>query len=875
MTPKEKVALKQQFEIHEHEYRRTSYRRAALLATVFILAAATLDFGIFPEFAGSFLMIRIIAAGLLIGVFFALKHVKNEVLFRVLGFLVALLPMLVIDWIIYKTGAGNSPYYGGLNTVLVGASLILRWQTLESILYAVLCVGGYLLIAFSSRADLEGSLIYTHIYFMFVMAAFACLGTYYYNHIRFREYLLIREVEGARSRLEDTNKQLRAIDETKSRFFANLSHELKTPLTLILGPAENLRANERIKGDRFLEEQLNTIEDNGFRLLRLINDILDLVKLDSGESMPQPELVDVEDLIQGITTHLKPITDLKGIGLSCECDLGDEREMWLDRDRLEKVLLNIAMNAVKFTDSGGEIKISAYSENRDLFLKIKDTGEGMSDEDIANIFVRFWQADMSARRKHRGAGIGLSLVKSLTESMGGDVRVDSELGEGTTFIVRIPIPKTPEGAVIDDQRGAVDVIEHFNEKARSHTDLQDVLDQGGEGVSPAGEALDGRTKRILVADDEKAMRRFIARQFKHYDLIEASDGREAWELAQEHQPDLIILDLMMPELDGIEVTEKIRAHEKLARVPIILVTAHGSEAPRLEALEAGVNDFISKPFSAVELEVRAKNLLNSSEFEVQLATSHENLESAYERLKEQESLLVQTEKLSSLGRMSAGIIHEVNNPLNYTKTALHALQTFKSEFDEEVREEYLDILGDAQEGVQRVIGIISDLRSFTRGEKALMGEVHLADVVESARRLSSASMAEIHFDVEVDDSLKLDGNEGLLCQLLMNFFQNSARAIQVKGGDEQGEIQVRAGKDEGGGVFLSIRDNGCGISKEDQERIFEPFFTKNDVGEGMGLGLSICHRILKQHNATVSIHSEVGIFTEFRIMFGQEEVFSM
>jgi signal transduction histidine kinase len=610
--------------------------------------------------------------------------------------------------------------------------------------------------------------------------------------------------------------------------------------------------------------------------LRLINDILDLVKLDSGESPPRPDVINVSDFINGLTSNLRSVATLKGVDISCHSGDAGRENVWLDRDRLEKIVLNLAVNAVKFTPSGGSIVLSADVEGDDLLLTVTDTGEGMSEDDVTSVFVRFWQADMSARRKHRGAGIGLSLVKSLAESMDGDVRVESKLGKGTTFRVQIPAPEPPEGNENKEiKREGVDVLERFNEQARLGVDdlgMRIGSNEDAEGVTIVEELNsdrpEGGKKRILVADDEEAMRKFIVRQLADYELVQAADGKAAWELAQLTQPDLIILDLMMPEMDGIEVTRKIRESESLARVPIILITAQASESPRLEALEAGVNDFISKPFSTVELSVRAKNLLNSSEFEVKLSENNEQLETAYGQLKEQGSLLVQAEKLSSLGRMSAGIVHEVNNPLNYTKTALHALKTFQSSINDDEREDFIDVLSDAQEGVQRVIGIVTDLRSFTRGDTTLMTELVLEEVIESARRLCSSSLSGIDFEVDVSDQLVIHGNEGLLCQLFVNLLSNAARAIEVKA-DElvRGEIRLQSKKHPDGGVVITVRDNGCGIEPDDMNHIFEPFFTKNDVGEGMGLGLSMCHRILKQHNAEASVASEPGVYTEFLLHF--------
>ena len=844
--------------------------KASVFAAIFMLVGALLDAVVYPHLVAPFISLRGGAAGLLVLGGWSILHVKSERVVRLLTHLLVFIPVVSIEIMIIAANDEHSSYYGGINLVLVGAALLLRWRLRDSVMNGCVCVISFVVVMGLTEVTYKEGFIPS--YFVFVTTAISILATYFYSRSRFREFVLY-------SKLEESNDKLKAIDETKSRFFANLSHELRTPLTLILGPTENLRASNLAKADPIVEDHLDTIEENGYRLLRLINDILDLVKLDSGESPPRPESIHVADFINGLTSNLRPVANLKGIDISCRCNVVEQSDVWLDRDRLEKIMLNLAVNAVKFTPTGGSIVMSADTEAGELLLAVSDTGEGMSEEDVANVFVRFWQADMSARRKHRGAGIGLSLVKSLVESMDGEVTVESVLGEGTVFQISIPTPEPPQKESSQRvERGGVDVLERYNEEARLRLSVKagenpDRVQELDSYIELNRDRPPGDKKRVLVADDEEAMRKFITRQLVDYEIIQAADGKEAWDLAVATQPDLIILDLMMPEMDGIEVTRKIRKSEDLARTPIILITAQASEAPRVDALEAGVNDFISKPFSTVELSVRARNLLNSAEFEVRLAENNVQLGTAYDQLKEQESILVQTEKLSSLGRMSAGIVHEVNNPLNYTKTALHALKTFKNDIPEDEREDFLDVLGDAQEGVNRVIGIVTDLRSFTRGDATLMAELSFADLVESARRLVSSALSGMVFNTDIEESLMIEGNEGQLCQLFVNFFQNSARAIQLnESSDEQGQIDVHAERLKEGGVFLSIRDNGCGIKEEDLEKIFDPFFTKNDVGEGMGLGLSICHSILKQHNnAQIRVSSKEGEFTEFTILFSESE----
>lgn len=852
------------FEQAEFEPRRRSVRVFLLLAAVFMMVGGGVDLMVYPFLAESFFVYRLIAAVILLVGWLVLGQVKSPWLLRLLSHVLVLVPVLGIELMMFDARDPASSYYGGVNVVLVGVALFLRWRVIDSVVNSVICVLSFIGVMSMIGLTYRGGLIPS--YFVLVTGVIAVLATYFYKGSRFREFCLLQEIQ-------ETNQQLRATDETKARFFANISHELRTPLTLILGPLENLRVHKKYRKDTLVIEHLDMIEDNAMRLLRLINDILDLVKLDSDESPPRPELIDVEEFVVGISNNMKPVAALKKINFVGECEVSEQKMVWLDRDRLDKIVLNLTVNAVKFTPPGGFIKLSAETKGGRLTLKVQDTGEGMDEKVLGNVFVRFWQADMSAKRKHRGAGIGLALVKSLTESMGGEIQVESKLNQGTLFTVALPAPEPDEKARLETQTQAHDVFERFNEQAQLRGVVRSgasVLDKDGsvkggkEGVVPAVEPR----KRILVAEDEDAMRAFIARQLEDYEVIEAKNGREAWELARHEQPDLMILDYMMPELDGIELTSKCRGELVTARIPIILVTAQAGEAARLRALDSGVNDFLTKPFSSVELLARARNLLSNSEFETQLAENNVYLEAAYQQLKDQEAILVQTEKLSSLGRMSAGIVHEINNPLNYTQTALYALKSFERELPEEEREDYLEVLADAREGVSRVVGIVQGLRSFTRGDAVVMSEVRLADVVEHARKLCSQSIQDVDFRSDVDEALVIEGNEIQLCQLFVNLFQNAARAISVRGDvSEEPSIQVKADVEGDQGIVMRVRDNGCGIKQEDVERIFDPFFTKNDVGEGMGLGLSISYRILEQHSARIEVQSEWGEFTEFTIYF--------
>ncbi|NNM28187.1 MAG: GHKL domain-containing protein, partial [Akkermansiaceae bacterium] len=254
----------------------------------------------------------------------------------------------------------------------------------------------------------------------------------------------------------------------------------------------------------------------------------------------------------------------------------------------------------------------------------------------------------------------------------------------------------------------------------------------------------------------------------------------------------------------------------------------------------------------------------------QLGEKNRELNAAMDELKENEARLLQAEKLSSLGRMSAGIVHEVNNPLNYAKTAIHALKLYGEDIPEDERADFSDMLGDAEEGVNRVIAIVSDLRSFTKGETTMRNEVLFADVIEMARRLVSRDLQSVDFRVEIPEDLMVMANENQLCQVFVNLIQNAAQSLAgTKARGEDPCISITAQATAGGEALVILRDNGCGIAPEDLENIFDPFFTKREVGEGMGLGLSICHRIIESHGGRIEVESVVNRFTEFCITLPQ------
>lgn len=385
-----------------------------------------------------------------------------------------------------------------------------------------------------------------------------------------------------------------------------------------------------------------------------------------------------------------------------------------------------------------------------------------------------------------------------------------------------------------------------------------------------GTRASGARPLVLIAGDEPDVRGFLRMQLVGVDVIEASDGAEALELTRLRRPQLALLDHMMPEMDGVEVCKRIREDHATRGVAVIILTTNADEKAKLSALEAGANDFLTKPFSAAELALRLENQIATARVRREIMDLNTELHSALGQIKENEVLMVRNEKLSALGRMSAGIIHEINNPLNYVNAGLHALATFTKSIPEKDQPDFVDILTDIREGVERVSQIVIDLRKFTRGDTATSGDADLAEIIGRSRRMVIHEAGkQIAFNLKSPDHAMISGNPNQLVQVFINFFQNSIDAIQERieaNGGEPGTIDVSIDP-AGEGWQVTIRDNGIGIPPENLQKIFDPFFTTKDVGKGMGLGLSITHQILQAHKAVIEVDSRPSEFTRFRISF--------
>ncbi|HEX9252662.1 MAG TPA: ATP-binding protein, partial [Ignavibacteriaceae bacterium] len=440
------------------------------------------------------------------------------------------------------------------------------------------------------------------VYILVIFLGLVGIRRFELNLIKLRHEIKIRDFE---------SKKHRDIENVKSRFFANLSHEFRTPLMLIKGPLEQLK-NGRVKGDP--QNYYDIIYRNTENLHTLIDQLLELTQLEAEAIPVKAREVNLITLLRGIFFSFESIANEKNISIEF---VSDDKSIcaWVDRDKLEKIINNILSNAFKFTAEGGIISLAVkkiITGNEEFArIKISDTGIGIPEDKLHKIFDRFYQVDDSSGRVYGGSGIGLALVKELIDLHKWEINIESEIEKGTTFILTIPLSEyyLSDNQKIKDEIRSEDILEAVTDKSYN----QDVITESNNAVKDqniSDDKLTTNNPSILVVEDSSDVQEYIYSLFQNdYKIIQAMNAEEGIIKASEQMPDLILSDVMMPGMGGLEFCKQIKTNFQTSHIPIILLTAKVSSENKIEGLETGADDYVTKPFNFKELSVRIKNLL--------------------------------------------------------------------------------------------------------------------------------------------------------------------------------------------------------------------------------------------------------------------------
>jgi PAS domain S-box-containing protein len=443
--------------------------------------------------------------------------------------------------------------------------------------------------------------------------------------------------EGERRRAES----LAELDRAKTIFFTNISHEFRTPLTLMLGPLEDLKGELHLlaPSSQHAAVQLDLAHRNGLRLLKLVNTLLDFSRLEAGKLKADFETTDLAAFTAELASVFRSAIEKAGLRLIVDCP-PLTAPVSVDRDMWEKIVLNFLSNALKFTFEG-EIEVKLRQTGKFIELTVRDTGIGISASELPHIFERFHRVSGARGRSHEGSGIGLALVQELVRLHGGSVAAESVEGKGSTFRALIPagVEKSPKSAGAGSANRALKAAgaRPFVEEALRWLPASDAEMDEAERIAPS--AGPGSRPRIVLADDNADMRAYVGRLLSaQFDVDEAADGMQALDIVLNDLPDLVLCDVMMPRLDGFAFLRELRARPETRALPIILLSARAGEEARLEGIEAGADDYLVKPFSARELLARVGSTLDLArarstaaererELRMEAETARERLES--------------------------------------------------------------------------------------------------------------------------------------------------------------------------------------------------------------------------------------------------------
>lgn len=394
---------------------------------------------------------------------------------------------------------------------------------------------------------------------------------------------------------QKTNKELKALDKAKSHFFSNISHELRTPLTLISGPIQNKLEDKSLTDHDRSDFEL--ILNNSNRISELVDQLLDISKIEAGSMILSLQKVSPIQQINAILKDFEYASSQKNINLLTYLN-NHEKEGWLDQDALYKMVTNLVSNAIKYTPENGTIIFNAHIKNNKLFIDIKNTGDGLTQEQRKLVFKRFYQT----HSKQSGSGVGLALVNELAKLHSGAITVDSALNEWTRFNLFISLDKkTIKNAEVIENNSHL-------EKSTTHLHHYEISNTTSDqtGIDTTNEEF----PILLIVEDNQDLSQLLQKNFKdQYTIISAQDGEEGYQLALQHIPDIIISDIMMPKKDGITLTNELKNDERTSHIPIILLTAKAGEQNELSGIQIGADEYITKPFNQKILAAKVVNLI--------------------------------------------------------------------------------------------------------------------------------------------------------------------------------------------------------------------------------------------------------------------------
>ena len=608
--------------------------------------------------------------------------------------------------------------------------------------------------------------------------------------------------------VDERTRELREAQSAREKFFGNVSHEIRTPLSIVLLAVGDIEKRAKDKMDTRSRAALGSIHDSARKLLKLVDELLLLAAGQEGKLKLAPEATNLTALVTSLVSAWTPAAEEAGLTIAANAPKPITAKV--DPVAIERVLTNLVSNAVKYTPRGGAVEIELVEDNDGIRISVLDNGKGISDDLMKRLFGRFERAD-GEHRKITGTGIGLSLVKQLVEQHDGTVQAIARPGGGTEMRVRLPatvvMTQTKTGPILR-------LVEHVKSRTMPPPFAVSAPDDVAKGT-------------ILIAEDDPRLATMIADLLSdEYVVRVANDGAAALELAKQHQPNLLITDVDMPIMDGIELSKRFREVMNDRLAPIIILSAVLDLSTRVAGLDAGAVDYVTKPFDPSELRARVRSQFRQRDLAMRLHRA---------------------EQLSTLSVLTSGLAHELRNPAN---GVVNAIEPLKMLMPPELMKpgepigELIDVMGEC---AAQINTLSKQLLGFRDHETNLqLRPAPLRDVVERALSISRTTLEQVEVRIDIPADLIVMCAPPLLTQVFTNLFENAAHAA----GKGWVSISTAVSDDF---VSVIVGDSGPGVPVGMRTKIFEPFFTTKPQGVGTGLGLPVSREIAIRHGGTLEV----------------------
>jgi signal transduction histidine kinase len=645
--------------------------------------------------------------------------------------------------------------------------------------------------------------------------------------------------------IEAERKQAEAIaelDKAKTLFFSNISHEFRTPITLMLGPLEELLNRPAVEWSA-ARGYIETAHRNALRLLKLVNTLLEFSRLESGRSEAAFVATDIAAYTRNLAGNFRPAIEKAGLRFDVEAGSGIA-PVYLDEGMWEKVVFNLLSNAFKYTLEGGiTVRVSAAGEN--AVLTVTDTGVGIPAEELPQIFDRFHRVHNTRGRTFEGTGIGLSLIRELVQLHGGTISVESVRDKGSTFTVRIPFGKTHlPPARVGEGDGNPDrftLREYIGE-------VQSLLPAHNSSPSKERAAIENH-HTILIVDDNADMRQHIRSVIgSRYATVTAANGREALTLIGRIRPSLVLSDLMMPVMDGGRLLQELKQNPDTAQIPVILITARAGEESLIEGFETGADDYLIKPFAGRELLSRIKAQLRIAQLRSQAAEQLEKEVAA-----RTQDLVKVNKELESFSYVTS---HDLQEPLRKIQMFIDRILN-----ENEPAEKLLLKINDSAVRMRQLIQSMLNYSRLSQTEPNLT-DVDLGAVMTDVCHDFELVIEEKKAVIRVGKLPTVRANQFQMNQVFSNLLSNALKfsgdgpEISVSANLVTEEQIPAAEQPRAGRKFYQIcfADSGIGFESQYSEKIFELFQRLHSKHQysGTGIGLSIVKKIIEQHNGYIT-----------------------